>query len=113
MHQEDRKSQKLKESQKDDRAQLVFMKKQLSLLEEIKGHLVKREENFLYYQTDQQRKDAQKSKEQYKAKESNVKTFKQRRSERFKNFKNKIDRKDSRGIHSSQEIEKKRIFSEV
>ena len=42
MHQEDRKSQKLKESQKDDRAQLVFMKKQLSLLEEIKGHLVKR-----------------------------------------------------------------------
>ena len=107
-----------KESQKDDRAQLVFMKKQLSLLEEIKGHLVKREENFLYYQTDQQRKDAQifkaqKSKEQHEVKEFNVKTFKQWRSERFKNFKNKIDRKDSRGIHSSQEIDKKRIFSKV
>ena len=104
-----------KESQKVDRAQLVFMKKQLSLLEEIKGHLVKREENFLYYLTDQQRKDAQifkaqKSKEQHKAKESNVKKFKQWRSERFKNFKNKIDRKDSRGIRSSQEIEKKRFF---
>ena len=70
-----------KESQKGDRAQIVFMKKQISFLEEIKGHLVKRKENFLYYQTDQQRKDAQifkaqKSKEQHKAKESKVKTFK-------------------------------------
>ena len=71
-----------KESQKDNRAQIVFMKKQISFLEEIKGHLVKREENLLYYQTDQQRKDAQifkaqKSKEQHKANESKVKIFKQ------------------------------------
>ena len=105
-----------KESQKDDRAQIVFMKKQISFIEEIKGHLVKREESFLYYQTDQQRKDAQifkaqKSKEQHKAKESKVKTLKQWRSERFKNLKDKIDRKDSSGIHSFQEIEKKIIFS--
>ena len=76
---------------------------------------MKREENFLYYQTDQQIKDAQifkaqKSKEQHKAKESKVKTLKQLRSDRFKNFKDKIDRKDSRGIHSSQEIDKKIIF---
>ena len=79
---------------------------------------MKREESFLYYQTDQQRKDAQifkaqKSKEQHKAKESKVKTLKQWRSERFKNLKDKIDRKDSSGIHSFQEIEKKIIFSEV
>ena len=91
------------------------MKKQISFIEEIKGHLVKREENFLYYQTDQQRKDAQifkaqKSKKHHKTKESKVKTLKQWRSGKFKNFKDKIDKKDSRGIHSSQEIDKKIIF---
>ena len=94
------------------------MKEQSELLDRIKHYIVTREESFLYYKTEQERKESQVLKYEQNKKRSEVKSWKSRayrkwRSERFRKFKaNRLD-KDIRGIKASEQTQQDRAFSDV
>ena len=98
--------------------QLTLLKEQSELLDRIKRYIVTREESFLYYKTEQERKEYQVLKYEQNKKRSEVKSWKSRayrkwRSERFRKFKaNRLD-KDIRGIKASEQTQQDRAFSDV
>ena len=102
----------------DYKKQWTVLKEQSELLDRIRKYIVTREEQFLYYKTDQERKESQVLKYEQNKKRGEVKSCKSRayrqwKSERFRRFKaDKLD-KDIRGIKASEQTRQERAFSDV
>ena len=105
-------------SKESVKRELEVLKEQSQLLDKIKNYLETREEYSLYYKSDEERKMAQIFKNYKNTKWSEPKnckrrTYKQFRSERFRNLKKRKLEKDIRGIHTSEKTQQNRAFSVI